>query len=316
MVLVFDSAAVPIRERHDAIVDSITSAAAATFMAPERDSGSVHLRMHRWDLGGVELVDAQCSAHTLRRSARQTGGESEPVIAITCGRKGRGLHSQLKRETTVQPAGVWATNLARPYVHRVTDTWTTTVKLPGHLLGIPHDLVDPALQRVGSSPLAPLFLQHVAHVRQVADGVDGAAAAAVGTATLALARALLTSVSDADELSRPPRADILLIRVKAYIRDHLTDPALGPATIAAAHHVSVRHLYKVCAKADLQLEQWIIRQRLERVREDLVRTNPAQRSVSATARRWGFVSASHFARRFRDTYGMSAREWQMLNQDR
>lgn len=100
--------------------------------------------------------------------------------------------------------------------------------------------------------------------------------------------------------------------MKAYVGSHLADAALGAKTIAAAHHVSVRHLYKTCAKADLQLEQLIILQRLERAREDLARSTPAPLSVSAVSQRWAFVSASHFARRFRDAYGLSPREWQTL----
>jgi Helix-turn-helix domain len=70
-MLAFDSASVPIRDRQDAIDGSITSEAAATFMTPEQGAENLHLRMHAWDLGGVEVVDARCSAHTMRRSSRQ-----------------------------------------------------------------------------------------------------------------------------------------------------------------------------------------------------------------------------------------------------
>ena len=312
-MLVFDSASVPIRDRQSAIVDSITSAAAATFMTPERGDENLHLRMHVWDLGGVEVVDARCSAHTLRRSARQTAGDDEPVLAITCAHRGRGVHRQLDHELEVQPSAVWATNFGQPYAHHVTDTWTTTAKVPLRLLGVPDDLVRPALEHAGRSPLAPLFRHHLARVRQVADDLNDAAAASLGTATLALARALFVSVSGDDELGREALDDILLMRVKAHIREHLADVDLGPTTIAAAHHVSVRQLYKACAQADLQLEQWIIAQRLERVREDLARMTPAPFPISKLAQQWGFASASHFARRFRGAYGMSPREWQALN---
>jgi len=312
-MLVFDSASVPMRDRQSAVVDSITSAAGATFMTPKRGGENLHLRLHAWDLGGVEVVDAKCSAHTLRRSARHGSSDDEPVIAVTCGLLGRGLHRQHDHERTVQPAGIWATNLAEPYVHHVTDTWTTTAKVPLRLLGVPHDLVDPALQRVGRSPLAPLFSHHVTHVRELADDINDAAMASLGTATLALARALLASVSSDEELAREAFEDSLLPRVKAYVRARLADVDLDAASIAAANHVSVRQLYKVCAKADLRLEQWIIQQRLERAHEDLAVATPTPVSVSALARRWGFADASHFARRFRDFYGMSPREWQALN---
>ena len=272
--------------------------------------------MHRWDLGGVEVFDAKCSEHTLRRSPRHSGVQGEEgVVAITCGVRGRGVHRQADREMTVQPSGVWATDLSAAYDHRVTDTWTTTAKIPFRVLGVPRDLVDPLLQRIGGSPLAPVFGRHMADVRRVADDLDESAALSLGTATVALARALVTSVSGDDDLRRGSLEDVLLLRVKAYVRDHLGDARLDPARIAAAHHVSVRQLYRTCAGAGIQLEQWIIERRLERAHEDLARATPSAVTLAALAQRWGFASPSHFARRFRETYGMSPREWQALNRN-
>ena len=215
-------------------------------------------------------------------------------------------------DLTVRPASLWATDFSKPYVHHVTDTWTTTAKVPRPLLGMPDRIADLALPHLGTSPLAPLFIQHMAHVRQVADGLSVPAAASLGTATLALARALFLSVSP-DGLDGDTLEDTLLIRVKAYIADHLAEAGLNPTSIAAANHVSVRQLYKTCAHADLQLEQWIITQRLERAREDLARPTPAPISITALAGRWGFASPSHFTRRFHAAYGITPREWQALN---
>ena len=315
-MLVFDSASVPTRERHSAIESSLASAAMASFMTPARGGERLRLTLDVWDLGGVEVVDAKCSAHTLRRSARQTAGDDEAVLAITCALRGRGVHQQLGHEIKVQPAAVWATNLSVPYVHHVTDTWTTTTKVPLRLLGVPEDLVAPALEHVGRSPLAPLFNRHVAELRRVGDDLNQSAALSVGTATLALIRALVSSVSGDDRLGRESLDDILLLRVKAFVREHLGDASLDAATIAAANHVSLRQVYKACARADLQLEQWVIEQRLERAHEDLARVGPIPASVTGVSQRWGFASASHFARRFRDAYGMSPREWQALNRAR
>ncbi|MEV1049026.1 AraC family transcriptional regulator [Streptomyces sp. NPDC049916] len=36
----------------------------------------------------------------------------------------------------------------------------------------------------------------------------------------------------------------------------------------------------------------------------------ARDGVAAVARRWGFVSPSHFSRAFREEYGQSPRDWQ------
>ena len=132
-------------------------------------------------------------------------------------------------------------------------------------------------------------------------------AAALGTATTELVRALLASAAQDERFSRPALADALLTRVMAYVRAHLTDPALSPHSIARAHSVSVRQLYKVCAAADLSLEQWIIDQRLEAARTALVSPDGRRRSIAATAHATGFRDPSHFTRRFRAAYGVTPR---------
>lgn len=50
----------------------------------------------------------------------------------------------------------------------------------------------------------------------------------------------------------------LITQVRAYVRQHLSDPQLTPESIAAALAISPRHLYRVCANANLRLAQWII----------------------------------------------------------
>jgi AraC-like DNA-binding protein len=313
-MLVFDTSAIPVHQRRDAIADSLTHAASATSMSPEGPPETLHLTLDIWDLGGVELVDARCSANTLRRG-RKPYSDEEALLAITCCIKGRGVHTQQRHQLAVRPDRLLMTDFSAPYVHQVSDTRTITAKIPLHLLGVPHDLAGTAQEHLGKSPLAGLFFRHVLEVRRVADDLRGPAALALGTATLALARALFASVADDEHLGRETLEDILLLRVKAFVRENLDDPTLDPSRIAAATHVSLRHLYKTCAKANLRLEQWIIGQRLAAAREDLARRDSGFVAVSEVSYKWGFTNPSHFARRFRGAYGMSPREWQAANRE-
>ncbi|MFE9449979.1 helix-turn-helix domain-containing protein [Streptomyces sp. NPDC006739] len=99
-------------------------------------------------------------------------------------------------------------------------------------------------------------------------------------------------------------------RIRAFVDEHLMDPDLSPRSIAVAHHISVRHLHKLFESEGTTVSQWVRQRRLELCRHDLGRTSHRGLTVAAVARRWGFRSASHFSRVFRDTYGMSPKQWQ------
>jgi AraC-like DNA-binding protein len=310
-VLVSDTAAVPRRERLSFVVETLAGAAGATSFTPATESDAVHLKMSVWDLGGVEFFDTECSAHTLVR-AKLPSSDDAPALLFTYSLTGTGVHSQPSHQVPVRDTTFWATDLSAPYEHRISDTRTLTAKLSSDVLGMPVDVVRPALEHLHQSPLAPLFKNHITEVRRAVDDVDGVAALSLGTATLSLARALLASVTPDSRMGRDAIEDALLFRVKAFVREHLGDSDLDGQTIAAAHFVSVRHLYKVCAAAGLRLEQWIIEERLAHAGEELARSRAL--TISEVAYRWGFISAAHFATRFRRTYGVSPREWQALNQ--
>jgi len=101
----------------------------------------------------------------------------------------------------------------------------------------------------------------------------------------------------------------LIIQAKAYIEGNLADPDLSPTTVAAVHHVSVRHLQKLFEGQALTVSGWIRERRLEHARRDLA--NPDQDGVSITviADRWGFADSAHFSRAFRAVYGLSPRDY-------
>lgn len=312
-VLVLDTAAVPVRDRLSLVVESVVVAAHATSFKSHADKGAAHLTMNVWQSAGVEVFDTACSAHTMRRVG-QPSSDEEPALMLTYALKGVGIHRQPGREVAVRPSTFWATDLSASYEHRISDTRTLTAKLSNDALGMSVDFIRPALEHLHKSPIAPLFTNHVREVRRVAGQVDEATAVSLGTATLSLARALLASVAPDSRVGRDALEGALLLRVKAFVREHLADPGLNAESIAAAHFVSVRHLYKVCADGGLRLGQWIIEERLARAAEDLSRRTSPGMTVSQVAHRWGFTSPAHFATRFRRAYGVSPREWQAINE--
>jgi AraC-like DNA-binding protein len=171
-----------------------------------------------------------------------------------------------------------------------------------------------SLGNLRASPLYRLVTDHITNLaRAPATIAADPAAGAVATASIDLSRALLASAAGHDRLARQALAETLLSRIRAHVRRHLTDPDLSAAGIAAAHNISLRQLYKVCAGADLSLEQWIITERLQGARHELALPDRQHLSVAAIARRWGFRDPTHFTRRFKARYGTSPSQWRRFS---
>jgi AraC-like DNA-binding protein len=134
----------------------------------------------------------------------------------------------------------------------------------------------------------------------------------VATAFTELVRALIASAGGSGPV--PQGKDDLRARVASFIEQNLHDPGLTPQSIAHAHSVSLRQLYYMWAGAGLPVSEWIIAARLERARNLLARDPDTM--VSQVARHCGFANAAHFARRFRQAYGISPREWQQRHRVR
>jgi hypothetical protein len=71
----------------------------------------------------------------------------------------------------------------------------------------------------------------------------------------------------------------VLLRIHAFIEQHLGDADLTPGLVAAAHYISVRYLYRLFEAQGTTVATWIRHRRLEGCRKDLA--DPA-----FSARRW------------------------------
>lgn len=100
--------------------------------------------------------------------------------------------------------------------------------------------------------------------------------------------------------------------VKLYIEQHLRDPDLSPCSIAARLKLSPRYLRMVFAGENETVSAYILRRRLEQCARQIA--DPAWRGHSMTeiAFGWGFNSAPHFTRTFRDRFAMPPRDYRRL----
>ncbi len=233
------------------------------------------------------------------------------MVSLALQTSGTGRFGQLGRQSLVRPGELMLNDLTIPYEFAWSGTGSAyALQLSYDVLDLPPEVVRRGAERLAASPMYDMVRSHLLRLHADADVLSAdPGAEALGTGTIALLRALITSAADMDAWARPAAAESLLHRILAYTRAHLRDPGLSADRIASAHGISVRALYGLFAKGGLSLEQWIIEQRLEGACAALVSPHTRTRTIEHIAHSWGFSTPNHFTRRFKAAYGVTPRQW-------
>ncbi|MEU4270678.1 AraC family transcriptional regulator [Streptomyces sp. NPDC026092] len=313
-VLLLDLAAFAPKDRVDAFHHALNDTSVPNDVVHESPEEGIRARFETWRVGSLDLFDVRSTGFEVRRTARHVRRHRErPVVSVSLQTTGVHRAENAGERYLLGPDDISVFHELTPRRYGWSGeaaSWAVTIDMED--LGVPVDTVARASLRLRSSPVHGLVLAHLRALRRDPGGLEkDPGAAAVGTATTDLVRALLTSAAhDAeDRRVRAVMNDSLTHRIMAYTRSHLTDPDLSPDRIAHAHAISRRQLYAVLGRAGISLGQWVISERLEAACRLLTSPRHAGLPVSAVAARCGFTSPSHFTRRFRAAYGVTPREW-------
>lgn len=274
-------------------------------------------RLRIGDAGVAHVVDLSITtrndAERGHRHIRLLDGD---VCKIAVQVRGVGFVEQGGRQARLAPGDLAFADLSRPCRWAYPSGRFVSVAFPRSLLTLgPDQLARLTGERIpGDRGLGAMVSTLARRLPDRLDDCGPAEQARLGTAVLDLVAAALVARLDRAEAVPPDsRRRALLLQVLAFVDQHLGDPGLSPAGIAAAHHISVSHLYKLFDTEGTPVAAWIRRRRLERCRRDLL--DPALRHtpVSTIAARWGFVSAAHFSRAFRAEHGHPPAEYRTLH---
>jgi AraC-like DNA-binding protein len=100
----------------------------------------------------------------------------------------------------------------------------------------------------------------------------------------------------------------IVARARAFIDAHLDSPIAIDDLVSAAH-ASRRTLYRAFAETLGETPQsYILKLRLNRIRQDLAQPNEAMRTVTVVSNRWGIPELGRLAARYREQFGELPRE--------
>lgn len=316
-MLLVDTRQVAAADRAEAVTAALTTGCVPSRILHQDPAGEVHASMHLWTIGPCKLVTAQATSLRQTRTPKHLRGDDQPeMLALAMQSHGPAQYDKGGHQQIVRTGDLMINDLTSPYEVNWPDSGgSSAFNVTYDLLGVQIDLARRAAPLLHTSPLYGLVQHHLGSlIRQAPVLSDDPGASALAAATVELLRALIVSAAADDRLARPVRADTQLTRIMAYVRQHLTDPGLTPARLAAVHHLSERSLYLLLRAAGISLEQWIVTQRLEGARRDLAAEGKRHRTIAAIARTWGFTDPSYFTRRFQRAYGVLPKDFRRAAQ--
>ena len=317
MVVLLDTDGLPQAERADAVMSAMHDSFLSSYIGPRDRDDEVFARMDEWAFGTTSLCQSSIRGIQVGRTAKQVRSRPSPMLAIAVQGNGECSFSRDDEQQVLHTGQLLIYDKNTPYDFSWTGRGTSLcLYVPLDDLGMSHDVIRESCTRLHLSPLYELVVNHIAGLGRnaVALAADPAAVS-IGTVSVELVRAFVASAAHDARYRREALATTLLTQIRAYVRQHLSDPDLTPEAIAAAHNISVRQLYKVCAAADFSLHEWITKQRLQGARDELAGAVSQYRSIAMIAQRWGFSNPTHFSRRFRDAYGITPRDWRKAGTD-
>ncbi|RBM21058.1 hypothetical protein DI005_12015 [Prauserella sp. PE36] len=263
-------------------------------------------------LADVNFVDMECGRHAAHRDATTISEGEPPYCVLTLQLSGELRLAQDDRVAVLKPGLFAIYDSAKPATLISSDDYRSTcIRFPRRYLGGRHDdpLAGITATAFDCAPGLPsavwdMLLSLNRNVETL--GPNGPHAV---RSVLDLVAVMLRAERGERAAGPADPREALLERVRAYVDEHLSDPELGPAGIAAAHYVSPRSLHNLFARTGFTVASWIRARRVERCMRDLADPLLREVPVAALAARWGFTSASHFGQVFKRETGRTPAEF-------
>ncbi|WP_166427266.1 helix-turn-helix domain-containing protein [Nonomuraea mesophila] len=188
---------------------------------------------------------------------------------------------------------------------------TVMVAFPRPLISLPVEHLDSVLGTTipADQGIAALLSKFVLDLASGHDSYHPSDGPRLGMVLTDLIAATLLHTAETDPVIVPSNRDALVLRIKAFIQEHLRDPHLSPRMLAIEHHISTSYLHRIFQEQNATVSSYIRSLRLERARRDLA--DPALRAVPihSIAAKWCFSASSAFSHAFRRAYGLSPKDF-------
>ncbi|MFE2413900.1 helix-turn-helix domain-containing protein [Kitasatospora sp. NPDC059408] len=279
----------------------------------------------RWsELGPVVLLGSSFPSARFRRTERMVRRSDQELYHLTLLTSGvHGLRRGQDQTETFRVGDLALIDSSTAHDVRMLgdrspsgggpEVTAVGVDIPRSLLPVPGRRVRDLLGRrlSGREGTGAVLADFLLSLERRAASLQPAESSRLGLVVVDLVAAWVARELDAvPALPQEIQRRALMESVRGFIRHNLHDPDLSPATVAAAHHISLSHLHHLFTRycGGETLAASIRRQRLQKAHRDLA--DPALRGVPVhlIAVACGLPRASEFSRAFKAAYGIPPRE--------
>lgn len=264
-------------------------------------------------LGWLHVSELRSSAQRVRRSKLLADRAEEAGYKVTLQLAGRSEIRQSNRTALLMP-GEWGIyDTTRPYEVDVDDgAHFLVMQVPGKHTETWQPHMQNAVARRFSAhqgcgrmamDLLRLALSEHPHLS------ESAARDAANAVLQMMGLDISERAGDQAAQDQAGMKQAQLRGVQQHILENLHDPALSPASAAAAFRMSRRYLYTLFALASTTPADFILSARLERSKDVLCDAAQGARQIGDIAYRLGFSDAARFSHAFRKRFGASPSEY-------
>jgi len=260
----------------------------------------------------ITFTHVRSGEYKVVRTPQQIRRSREAAVFINFQLSGNLLVSQDGRELKLEPGDLTCCDSTRPYstvlagdfeeivVHVPRDLWIRN-------MGPTENLTARAVR--GTTQVGTLAGNFLRQVSAVIDSADPITAHRLSEVSLALIATAFGEMVSRQETCQSSGRIALLYRAKMLIEENLHDSDLNPEKIARALKISERYLQRLFQEENSTVCNWVWERRLEKCRRELSDRLLAGKNVSQIAFDCGFSNFSHFSRRFKRAYGISASDF-------
>jgi AraC-like DNA-binding protein len=260
-------------------------------------------------IGSLTVTRIRGVFHQASREVRRVISAERDLFAVTLYRSGTAHVTQDGHRFQARAGDLVVIDTGRPHELSVAGPCDiVTIELPYGMLGANADLVGRHVgtpQRCDRGAWAVL----AAFLSSLGDRIDGL----TDMPDIHLADALVSLIGAA--FAEPVPADVgddLTDRILADTLADLGDPSLSVDSVARRHGISPRYLHQLFQRRGLTFAAWVRRERLIRIRRDLLDPALVTRTTAVIAAHWGIRDHGHLSRALKKEFGRTAAEFRLM----